>query len=103
MNERRVQDVKIFNLIIKKKSPLREKFFYLLELLLKMSFKKITITVRITLHLKKENCNPAHLTTRSMRATSPHVISIDTIQIIKVVKSIFVDFFINNQVLSYLL
>ena len=77
--------------------------FYFLELLLKMSFKKITITVRITLHLKKENCNPAHLTTRSISATSPHVISIDAIQIIKVIKIIFVDFFINNQVLSYLL
>ena len=77
--------------------------FYFLELLLKMSFKKITITVRITLHLKKENRNPAHLTTRSISATSPHVISIDAIQIIKVIKIIFVDFFINNQVLSYLL
>ena len=96
-------DVKIFNLIIKKKiSHKGRNFFYFLEVLLKMSFKKITITVRITLHLKKENCNPAHLTTRSISATSPHVISIDAIQMIKVIKSIF-DVFINNQVLSYLL
>ena len=76
--------------------------FYFLEVILKKPLMSISITVMRTLHLKKANCNPAHLTTRSMRATSPHVIAVASIQTIRVIK-IFVDVFMNNQVLSYLL
>ena len=62
----------------------------------------ISITVMRILHLKKENFTPTHLTTRSINATSPHVIAVASIQTIRVIK-IFVDVFMNNQVLSYLL
>ena len=76
--------------------------FYFLEVLLKMPLINISITVRRTLHLKKLNFTPIHLTTRSISAISPHVIAVAAIQTIRVIK-IFVDVFINNQVLSYLL